>query len=84
MGKRGFLVVKGYEDKDIHLPIRKTKDAAGYDLEAAIDITIPVFKPGIKPTLVPTGLKAYCAKDEYIMLVNRSSGPKKGLFMELG
>lgn len=84
MGKRGFLVVKGYEDKDIHLPIRKTKDAAGYDLEAAIDITIPVFKPGIKPTLVPTGLKAYCAKDEYIMLVNRSSGPKKGLFMANG
>ena len=29
---RGFEVVKGYEDKDIHLPIRKTAYSAAYDL----------------------------------------------------
>ena len=35
----------------------------------------------VKPTLIPTGLKAYCMEDEYYMLINRSSGPKKGLLM---
>lgn len=77
--KRGFEVAKGYEDKNINLPVRKTKNAAGYDIEAAEDIIVPAFKPGQKPTLVPTGLKAYCMEDEFFMLVNRSSGPKKGL-----
>ena len=79
MKLRGFEIAKGWEDKDIHLPIRKTKNAAAYDIEAAEDIVI--FKPGIKPTLIPTGLKAYCQDDEWIMLANRSSGPKKGLVM---
>lgn len=79
MRQRGFEIAKGWEDKDIHLPERKTKNSAGYDIEAAEDVVVPVFYPGIKPTLVPTGLKAYCAPDEWFMLVNRSSGPKKGL-----
>ena len=78
---RGFEVVSEYLDKDIHLPVRKTANAAGYDVEAAEDITIPVYKPGIKPTLVPTGIKAYFPHDEYLMLVNRSSGPKKGFML---
>lgn len=81
MRVRGFEIAKGYEDKDIHMPVRKTKYAAGYDVEAAEDTVIPVYTPGIKPTLIPTGLKAYCAPDEFIMLVNRSSGPKKGFLM---
>ena len=81
MKQRGFEIVKGYEDKDIHLPARKTKYSAGYDVEAAEDVIIPKFTPGIKPTLIPTGLKAYCMEDEYYMLINRSSGPKKGLLM---
>ncbi len=81
MRSRGFEVVSEYKDKNINLPIRKTKYSAGYDIEAAEDVVIPAFKPGIKPTLIPTGLKAYCGKDEYYMLVNRSSGPKKGLVM---
>lgn len=81
MRQRGFEVVKGYEDKDIHMPVRKTKYSAGYDVEAAEDVIIPKFEPGIKPTLIPTGLKAYCMEDEFYMLINRSSGPKKGLLM---
>ncbi len=81
MKLRGFEIAKGWEDKNINLPIRKTKGAAGYDVEAAEDIIIPMYKPGIKPTLIPTGLKAYCQEDEYYMLVNRSSGPKKGFVM---
>lgn len=79
MKKRGFEIAKGYEDKNINLPVRKTKHSAGYDVESAEDVVIPAFVPGQKPTLVPTGLKAYCMEDEFFMLVNRSSGPKKGL-----
>ena len=78
---RGFEIAKGWENKGINLPVRKTKYSAGYDVEAAEDVIIPSYKPGIKPTLIPTGLKAYCQKDEWYMLVNRSSGPKKGFVM---
>ena len=78
---RGFEIAKGWEDKGINLPVRKTKNAAAYDIEAAEDIVIPVYKPGVKPTLIPTGLKAYCQDDEWYMLANRSSGPKKGFIM---
>ena len=81
MKLRGFEVAKGWESKDIHIPIRKTANSAGYDVEAAEDIVIPMYKPGIKPTLIPTGLKAYCMDDECFLLLNRSSGPKKGFLM---
>ena len=50
--------------------------------EAAEDITIPKFVPGMKPTLVKTGLKAYMMDDEVLYLYNRSSNPgKKGLIL---
>ena len=74
---RGFEVAKGFEDKGINLPVRKTKYSAGYDVEAAEDCVIPSFEKGMKPTLVKTGIKAYMAEDEYLMLCNRSSNPKK-------
>ena len=79
--KRGFEIVKGYENKNIHIPIRKTAHSAGYDVEAAEDVVIPMYQRGIKPTLIPTGLKAYCEPDECFLLLNRSSGPKKGFLM---
>ena len=80
--KRGFEVAKGFEDKGINLPIRKTKYSAGYDIEAAEDCIVPPFKPGQNPTLVKTGLKAYMQDDEMLLLYNRSSNPKKkGLIM---
>ena len=79
---RGFEVAKGFEDKNINLPVRKTKKSAGYDMEAAEDCVIPAYKFGQKPTLVKTGLKAYMPDDEYLMLCNRSSNPgKKGLIL---
>ena len=74
---RGFEVAKGFEDKNINLPIRKTKYSAGYDIEAAEDVTIPSFKKGTNPTLIKTGLKAYMQDDEMLLLYNRSSNPKK-------
>ena len=74
---RGFEIAKGWEDKNINLPKMSTKYAAGYDMEAAEDTIIPAFKPGVKPTLIPTGLKAYMQDDEMLCLYNRSSNPKK-------
>lgn len=74
---RGFEVAKGFEDKDINMPIRKTKYSAGYDIEACCDIVVPSFQKGINPTLIPTGLKAFMQDDEVLYLYNRSSNPKK-------
>ena len=41
MKTRGFEVVKKYQDKEINVPRRQTLASAGYDIEAAEDITIP-------------------------------------------
>ena len=83
--KRGFEIAKGFEDKGINLPERKTKFSAGYDVEAAEDCIIPSFKKGDKPTLVKTGIKAYMQDDEVLILCNRSSNAgKKGLVMANG
>ena len=38
---RGFEICKGYEENDINLPKRQTKNAAGYDFECAKNINIP-------------------------------------------
>lgn len=84
MKTRGFEIAKGFEDKGINLPIRKTKFSAGYDIEAAEDTLIPSMKnlDTKVPTLVKTGLKAYMQDDEVLLLFNRSSNPKKkGLVM---
>ena len=77
MRKRGFEVVKEYADKGINLPFRKTKHSAAYDIEAAEKVVLPSFKKGMKPTLIPTGLKSYMEEDEVLLIVPRSSGPKK-------
>ena len=82
---RGFEVAKGFEQAGINMPVRKTKYSAGYDVEAAEDCVVPAFKAGQAPTLVKTGIKAYMPEDEYLMLCNRSSNPKKkGLVLSNG
>lgn len=79
---RGFEIAKGFENKGINIPERKTKYSAAYDLESAEDIVIPSFKKGMKPTLVSTGLKAYMQEDEVLYLFAKSSGfSKKGLML---
>ena len=74
---RGFEIAKGWENKGVNMPVRKTAKSAAYDIEAAEDTVIPSFKLGQKPTLIPTGLKSYMPGDEVLMLYPRSSGPKK-------
>lgn len=77
MRSRGFEIAKGFEKVEINLPVRKTAHSAAYDIESAEDIVLPSFKKGMKPTLIKTGLKAYMENDEVLLLVPRSSGPKK-------
>ncbi len=90
MKTRGFEVCKGFENENITLPVRSTKNSAGYDFTAASDITIPSYykelikakDTPVKPTLVKTGVKAYMLPDEVLFLYNRSSNPiKKGLVL---
>ena len=79
---RGFEVAKGFEDKEINLPVRKTKFSAGYDIEAAEEVVVPSFKKGMNPTLIKTGIKAYMQDDEVLEVHVRSSiGIKKGLML---
>ncbi len=47
---RGFEKVTTF--KDVNLPVRATKNAAGYDFEAAVDVVIPtIWKQGIGTVL---------------------------------
>ncbi len=41
MKNRGFEICSYYLDKSISLPVRKTKNSAAYDFEAAEDTNIP-------------------------------------------
>ena len=59
------------------LPERSTKNSAGYDFYNPERVEIPPYKLGDNPTLVRTGVKVAMPTDEFLMLVNRSSNPKK-------
>ena len=73
---RGFKVVKGFENSDIILPKRQTKNSAGYDFYVASDTNIKAHSIA----LIPTGVKAYMESDEVLKIYVRSSMPmKKGL-----
>lgn len=69
MDIRGFEVVSDFDDKEINLPVRKTAESAGYDIECGEDVTI---NPG-EVKLVATGLKAFMNYDEYLAIHIRSS-----------
>ncbi|WP_125761736.1 dCTP deaminase/dUTPase family protein [Companilactobacillus hulinensis] len=46
--KRGFEIVSKYKDAGINLPVRQTKNAAGYDIESAEDFVVPsMWKFGV-------------------------------------
>lgn len=51
---RKFEKVERVKNIDFNLPVRKTKKSAGYDFECIETITIPPYKLGDKPVLVPT------------------------------
>lgn len=70
------MISTGYEMKDpgFELPKRSTKYSAGYDFYAVEDMLIPGNNI---ITYVKTGVKVKLADDEFLMLCNRSSNPKK-------
>lgn len=63
--------------EEIKLPERSTENSAGYDFYAIEDVEIPPYKLGDNPVMIPTGVKAQMMHNEFLMLVNRSSNPKK-------
>lgn len=69
MDIRGFEVVSSFEDAQINLPQRKTAESAGYDIECAETVTI---NPG-EVKIVPTGIKAFMAYNEFLAIHIRSS-----------
>lgn len=73
------VISTGYEfsEPKFELPKRSTKNSAGYDFINPKKIEIPPYTIGSKPVMVPTGVKVYMPDDEFLMLVNRSSNPKK-------
>lgn len=73
---RMFFKVTRIEE-DIKLPERSTKWSAGYDFTAIEDVEVPPYKFGDNPFMVATGVKVCMLEDEFLMLVNRSSNPKK-------
>ena len=89
---RGFEIAKGFENMDVTLPCRSTKNSAGYDFSAIEDMEIPSYyslllekitkNEPIKPVLIKTGIKSYMGEDEVLYIYNRSSNPfKKGLVL---
>lgn len=73
---RKFEYIKAIK-KDFDLPKRSTKKSAGYDFINPIKVEIPPYKLGDNPIMVRTGIKVKMEDDEFLMLVNRSSNPKK-------
>lgn len=75
---RKFEIAKGFEDRGVVLPQRKTAKSAGYDIVALTDEDVYVH-PGMSVNL-ETGVKACMEDDEVMLLFIRSSlGIKQGL-----
>lgn len=76
--ERRFEFVKRVEGiEGLKLPERATKFSAGYDFYNPERVEIEPYKLGDNPVLVKTGVKAYMGENEFLMIVNRSSNPKK-------
>ena len=75
---RKFEIAKGFEDRGVVLPQRKTAKSAGYDIIALTDEDVYVH-PGMSVNL-ETGVKACMEDDEVMLIFIRSSlGIKQGL-----
>lgn len=73
MKVRGFEKISNYINVELLLPSRKTESSAGYDFYLPEDVLV---KAG-QVTLVPTGIKAYMANDEYLGMHIRSGTAMK-------
>ena len=73
------IISSGFEFKEpnFELPQRSTRKSAGYDFINPKRVEIPPYKLGDDPVMVATGVKVKMLDDEFLMLCNRSSNPKK-------
>lgn len=81
-----FEKAKGFEDQNIKLPVRSSKDSNGYDFYANETIMVPSYpkesiaKRFVKPIMVSTGVTAKFPDDVALLILDRSSNPiKRGL-----
>ncbi|MEG1412192.1 MAG: dUTP diphosphatase [Acidaminococcaceae bacterium] len=75
---RGFEKITQYAQVEFALPVRQTQLSAGYDFSLPQAVTLLPQQL----MLVPTGIKAYMQKDEYLGIHIRSSlAVKKQLFL---
>lgn len=85
MKQRGFESVKHEMKKykeNIKLPMRGSKNSAGYDFYSPCNI---IIEPHCTTSIIPTDVKAYMQDDEVLLLFIRSSiGIKKGLTLSNG
>lgn len=56
-------------------------DIAGLNKVEDADLIEKTIKKYVKPTMIPTGLKAYMQNGEVLKIYNRSSNSKRGLMM---
>jgi dUTP pyrophosphatase len=78
---RRFEVLPGYAERGVTPPQRQTAGAAGYDIAAAEDVTVP---PG-GVAVVPTGLRVLLPPGEFLALYARSSlAVRRGLTLANG
>ena len=77
---RRFEVVEAFQNRDLHLPERKTSGSAGYDFFCVDDAALT--KNSV--TVLKTGIRAFFPEDEFLMLAIRSSLSLKGLMLANG
>lgn len=85
MKTRGFVAVqnqmKKHPDVEVQLPVRSTKDSAGYDFYLPCDVTIAPQETKV----VFSDVKAYMQPNEVLMLFVRSSiGIKRNVVLANG
>ena len=70
--QRGFEVVSAYMEKGIELPARKTGSSAGYDIQAAEDVTLLPHQVTLVPTVLGMALlcSSACISPLHPMLTN--------------
>ena len=85
--KRATTHAAGYDfeaAEDIIIP-SIYKSGIGVALKAALNkeeaLLDEELLKQVKPTLVPTGIKAYMGEDEFLQLCNRSSNPLKNFLI---
>ena len=80
MKTRGFEVAKGYEDKNVILPVRGTAHSAGYDFHILNNVDVYIHPQ--ETIKFHTGVKSYMQDDEVLLINIRSSvGIKKSIVL---